>query len=298
MAATIVAVINFKGGVGKTSNVVNLAAALAHFHEKKVLVVDLDAQCSASLWLMQKAHWKSHTENPKRTVYQAFMDQILGTERFDFDEAVVRGVPRTDENFSLLPTLDLLPASLKLLEVEEQIRVKSTEPFFKYLYHALRPHLKGYDYVLLDCPPSFHSITKNGLFLAQHLFVPYIPDFLSLSGFQMFAGLVSNFAEQVAGFKSSRLRSGISAVIVNRYQRTGNVYDEGIAELKMLLETMKSSGLCYADAAVLEPPVRNCVRVAESPDRHLPVNLHAPGSIGAQDYADLAGAVLAHLPTA
>ncbi len=287
--------INFKGGVGKTSNVVNLAAALAQFHEKRVLVVDLDAQCSSSLWLMTKAEWKAHTDNVKRTVFQAFHDGMVGSDRFDFADAVVRGVPRTAEGYSMLPNLDLLPATLRLLEIEEQIRVKPGEPFFRYLSTALRPHLKDYDFVFLDCPPSFQAITKNALFLAHHLFIPYIPDFLSLAGFQMFAGLVARFEEQVNEAKSGRLRSGISAVIVNRYQRAGNVYDEGMGELRMLLQRLKDEGMAFQEASVLEPPIRNCVRVAEAPDRHLPVTLHAPSSIGAQDYTELSQAVLSYL---
>jgi len=297
MSARVVAFVNFKGGVGKTSNVVNLAAAIAAFHGKRVLVVDLDAQCSSSLWLMRKAEWREHTEDPARTTVQVFLDGIQGTDRFDPAEAIVRGVPRGESGFSMLENLDLLPASLDLLQVEERLSPKSKEPYFRFLSNSLKPLRDEYDYIFLDCPPSFHSVTKNALFFARDIVIPYIPDFLSLSGFQMFAGLIHDFGEQVAAYKVGRLKSGVAAVVVNRYQKTGNVYDEGIGQLQMLLAHLKAEGRVREEAVVLDPPIRNCVRVAESPDRHLPVVLHAPMSIGSEDYFALSGAMIEHLST-
>lgn len=66
--ATVLAFLNFKGGVGKTANVVNIAGCLAATHDKRVLVVDLDAQCNASLWLLGKYGYREHTLNGVRTI--------------------------------------------------------------------------------------------------------------------------------------------------------------------------------------------------------------------------------------
>lgn len=293
MSAKVVAFINFKGGVGKTANAVNIGAALAQFHNKRVLIVDLDAQCNASLWLLDKPDWRAHTEDLRKTVYQLFRDHISKTEKFDFDKAVLRGVPRSEEGFCHLATLDLLPAAVELIEIEDRISHRNTDDNFKYLAESLKPILRQYDYVFLDCPPNIYSVSRNALFLADDLVIPYIPDFLSLSGFQIFAGLVEQFQESTASHKGGRKRARISAVIVNRYQR-GNVYDEGIAELNMLVGQLKREKLIDERATVIEPPIRSCVKVAASPDYHLPVTIYAPGSIGAQDYFDVTQNLLAH----
>jgi chromosome partitioning protein len=122
MPPTIVAFLNFKGGVGKTSNVVNIGACLAATHQKRVLLIDLDAQCNTSLWLLGKTALRRHTEEPARTVTQAFKDKLRGTRLFRFADAVMRGVPLSEKGYKLIPRLDLLPATVDLLEVEEQAR--------------------------------------------------------------------------------------------------------------------------------------------------------------------------------
>lgn len=81
MPPTVVAFLNFKGGVGKASSVVNIGACLAATHQKRVLVIDLDAQCNTSLWLLRKTALRRHTEEPARTVspmYLVFVEGIHG----------------------------------------------------------------------------------------------------------------------------------------------------------------------------------------------------------------------------
>lgn len=111
MPGKVIAFVNFKGGVGKTANVVNIAACLAKYHQKKVLVADLDAQCNSSLWLMRPEELEKHNRDLKRSVYQIFRDRIVGSRGFDFAKAVVRGVPR--QEYPLLANLDLLPSSVE-----------------------------------------------------------------------------------------------------------------------------------------------------------------------------------------
>jgi chromosome partitioning protein len=288
MSAIVVAFLNFKGGVGKTANVVNLAAALAATHQQRVLVVDLDAQCNSSLWLLGKPLFKDHTSDPARGVAQAFRDALRGTKLFRFDQAVVRGVPRSEKDFKLIAGLDLLPASIDLLEVEEHLAHRPPEGVYRVLHALLKPRLADYDWVLIDCAPNFFSLTKNAVFAARHLAIPYIPDFLSLVGFQSLARLVEGFGARVGGQKTALGRTRISALIVNRYVQNGNVYKQGLLELEKLTADLKAQGLIHPRTRVLQPPVRQCVKVAEAPALHRPIALHAPESIGGQDYAALA----------
>jgi chromosome partitioning protein len=288
----VIAFLNFKGGVGKTSNVVNIGACLAATHQKRVLIVDLDAQCNASLWLLGNRRFREHTGDPARTVLQLVKDRLDGTRRFRFADAVLRGVPMSAEGHPLIGSLHLLPAVIELLRVEEQLSRRLDS--YRYLFDQLTPVRNEYDYILLDCPPNFFGLTRNAIFFADRLAVPYIPDFLSLAGFRMLAHLVEEFGSRTSGNRTVLGRTRISALIVNRYQAIGHVFQQGLLELERLTEELKREGLIHPEAAVLQPPVRSCVKVAECSAEHLPVLLHAPKSIGATDYGALTESFIRH----
>jgi len=294
MPPTIVAFLNFKGGVGKTSNVVNVGACLAATHQKRVLLIDLDAQCNTSLWLLGKRALRRHTEEPARTVTQAFKDKLRGTRLFRFADAILRGVPLSEKGYKLIPTLDLLPATVDLLEVEEHIAHRVPQGAYRFLFEQTERHLKDYDYVLIDCAPNFFGLTKNAVFVAKHLAIPYIPDFLSLVGFQTLAKLVERFGDRIGGQTTALGRTRISALIVNRWAKVGNVFQQGLLELEKLTNDLKAQGLIHPRAKVLEPPIRSCTKVAEAPAEHLPVLIHGPGSNGDTDYAALTQSFIQH----
>ena len=148
-------------------------------------------------------------------------------------------------------------------------------------------HFKQYDYVLLDCPPNLYSTTKSAIFSADSCIVPYVPDYLSLSGFQVLAEQIAEMREKFAPYLPGRRKPNISALIVSHYRQTGNVFRLAVNELELSMAALREKGLLADQAVLLQPFIRHCVRVAESTSEHLPVILYAPGSIGAQDYADL-----------
>jgi chromosome partitioning protein len=292
--ARVVAFLNFKGGVGKTANVVNIGACLAATHQKRVLIVDLDAQCNASLWLLGKNRWRSHTEGLARSVYQLFKDKIDGTRRFRFQDAILRGVPFSDKGFGLIGSLHLLPAAVELLRIEDPLASRAALGSHRFLFDQLAAVKKDYDYILLDCPPNFYALSKNAIFFADHLAVPYIPDYLSLTGFRTLAELVEDFGKRIGGTRTALGKTRISAVVVNRYEKVGNVFQQGLLELERLTQELKHEGLIHEMTKVLEPPIRSNAQVAESPAEHLPVLLHAPKSIGATDYTALTHSFIQH----
>ncbi len=297
MRAKTIAFINFKGGVGKTATVVNLGATIAKYHQKRVLIVDLDPQCNSSLWLLQPEAWRDHISDVSRSTYQIFEDHIVGTHRFDFEQAVLRGVPYSygeDGGFSLLSHLDLLPASVEVLRLEDRLHQSKFALFFTYLQQALKPYQSSYDYIFLDCAPNLYTVTKNALFAADYCVVPYVPDYLSLSGFGILADEVEDFYERVSGSLTGRKRPKIAALIVSHYRKVGNVFEHAINELQIRTEQLRAEGKIHPRTALLEPYIRHDVKVAESTNEHLPAVLHAPASIGSQDYADLAINFLNH----
>ena len=209
MSSKVLAFINFKGGVGKTATVVNIGATLAKLHEKKVLIVDLDPQSNSSVWLMRPDRWREHVARGRRSTFQIFDDALQGKTRFNFDEALVKGVV-TWTGFTDLPRLHLLPASVELLRVEDRIHELRAPVIYQILDSALAPHFKEYDYVLLDCPPNLYSTTKTAIFSADSCVVPYVPDYLSLSGFQVLAEQIAEMREKFAPYLPGRRKPNIA----------------------------------------------------------------------------------------
>lgn len=292
--AKVVAFINFKGGVGKTSNVVNLGAVLARDFGKKVLIVDLDAQCNATYWLLKERARRAVHAAPQKTTCQIFLDHLVGTSIFDFDEALIPGVPRSDGDNPHLATLDLLPAHVNLIDMEDRLSARTMQPYFTFLDKTLRPHAKLYDYVFLDCPPNIYNVAKNALFFADAFVVPYRPDFLSLSGLHVFATVVQRFQNQVSGSKPRHSRPLIAAVIVNGLKRVGQVFQEALNELELELGDLRAKKLVHAQARLLIPAVRDCIKMAECSSHHLPVILHSEHAISSEDYRLLAADFIDH----
>jgi chromosome partitioning protein len=286
MSSKVLAFINFKGGVGKTATVVNIGATLAQLHKKKVLIVDLDPQSNSSVWLMRPDRWREHVARGRNSTFQIFDDALQGKARFDFDQALVKGVV-TWTGFTDLPRLHLLPASVELLRIEDRIHELRAPVIYQILDAALGMHFKQYDYVLLDCPPNLYSTTKAAIFSADSCIVPYVPDYLSLSGFQVLAEQIAEMREKFAPYLPGRRKPNIGALIVSHYRQSGNVFRLAVNELELSMAALREIGILSDHAILLQPYIRHCVRVAESTSEHLPVILYAPGSIGAQDYADL-----------
>jgi chromosome partitioning protein len=286
MSSKVFAFINFKGGVGKTATVVNIGATLAKLHEKKVLVVDLDPQSNSSVWLMRPDRWREHIANGRRSTFQIFDDALRGKNRFDFNEAVVKGVV-TWTGFVDLPRLHLLPAAVELLRIEDKIHELRASDIYQILDAVLATHFKEYDYVFLDCPPNLYSTTRTAIFSADSCIVPFVPDYLSLSGFQVLAEQVGDMREKFAPYLPARRKPNIGGLIVSHYRQSGNVFRLAVNELELSVAQLQERGILSNQVTLFQPYIRHCVRVAESTSEHLPVILYAPGSIGAQDYADL-----------
>jgi chromosome partitioning protein len=283
----VIAFINFKGGVGKTANAVHIGTCLAADHNKRVLIVDLDPQCNATFWLLPPKEWRSRIDDMTRTVCQVFHDQINGTKHFSPSSAIVRSAPISETGVGLNPKLDLLPASVELIEVEDILHDQNKKPFFTFLRTGLAPLRQEYDYILLDCPPNVFTVTKNALFFADSYVVPYIPDYLSLSGLNIFARRLRRFQESVVAHDPKMRDPKIRAVIINRFKAVGNVFSEAVVTLKGQLGFLRKAQLIDPRAAVLTPSIRDCAAVAQCSNEHLPVTLYKPDAIGAKDYQTL-----------
>lgn len=181
----VLSIINLKGGVGKTTTAVALAEFLALEHRKNVLLVDLDPQTNATVTVMDEERWIERNQ-AGQTVAQLFADRLNPKEppRFDIQQAIVHSVSSVDGGIA---RLDLLPSSVDLLEVQDDlpliaVRGNFTATPLDILKQALAPVLERYDYVIMDCPPSLGPVTKNGLRISTGYIIPTVPDILSTWG--------------------------------------------------------------------------------------------------------------------
>jgi len=175
MAARRISLVNFKGGVGKTSITVNLAASLARELDQKVLVVDMDAQSNTSIWLMGVARWNNLNGMAEKSVWGLFHPESTGLKQCIEEEVLLNehGVER-------IPKLDLIPSVYKLMDLEHEYQDDDATPYFAKFRMQLEILFDQYQYILFDCPPNVFRATKCALFCSEEVYVPANPDLLSV----------------------------------------------------------------------------------------------------------------------
>jgi chromosome partitioning protein len=184
-ATHVVSFINLKGGVGKTTTAVAVAEMLAHEERKHVLLIDLDPQTNATVTLISEEKW-AELDREGRTIAQLFDDRInpQNSPKFDIEKAIAQRVSTVNDGIA---RLDLLPSSIRLIDLQDRIPMIAMSGNFTanpldILRNALAPVIDRYDYVIIDCPPSLGTVTKNGLRLSTGYVIPTIPDIVSTWG--------------------------------------------------------------------------------------------------------------------
>lgn len=235
---TIVSFINLKGGVAKTTTLVQLAETLAFIHNLRVLVIDLDPQTNATIALMGEPRWEEMDE-AGQTIAQLFLDKLSGTDVFDPARAIVRGVsnlnrlpPSLMEALSELryPRVDVLPSSIRLVDVQDRMaeiagKTHHTMSPMEVVKLTFEDQLAEYDYVLVDCPPNLGYITQNGLEISDFYLIPTIADRLSTYGIPQIIRTVHNFK------RARRLKICPLGVVITKYQSSSSTHAKGLQAL-------------------------------------------------------------------
>jgi chromosome partitioning protein len=226
--AKVIATINLKGGVAKTTTTVAVAEILSAEFGKRVLLVDIDPQTNATATLIGDQKWKALNEKGF-TLARLFQDSLLDRDArvFDLEKTLQKKVSTVKE----VQSLDLLPSSLDLLDIRDRLGSMGTGRFFAenpidILNRAVRPVIDEYDYVLIDCPPDMGIITLNGLKLSDYYIIPTIPDFLSTYGIPQIVTRVRDFAETI-GKHIEPL-----GIVITKYREQSTVHRNGLARLK------------------------------------------------------------------
>lgn len=245
----ILALVSKKGGVGKTTTAVNLAAALVA-QGSRVLLMDLDSQASASLSL-----GLTHGDLAPSAADVMFYDTPI-------DEAI---------RSTSTERLDLISASVDLQSAERHLSALRHPQ--RWLERLLEPIEVDYDYIVLDCPPSLSLLAANALAACHGFLIPVVPQYLAVAGVDS----LIRFAERLRVQEGHRRRSrflGLVPTMVdyrNRLTRT-------------MLRRLRSS----YDGSVFRTEIRVNVRLAEAPALGQTIFQYDSGATGAQAYRRLA----------
>ncbi|NCW15271.1 MAG: ParA family protein [Rhodobacteraceae bacterium] len=255
----VIAIANQKGGVGKTTTSINLAAALAEAG-KKILIVDLDPQGNSSTGL------GIQPDQREFTTFELLLEDV------NINDVVMK---TEVDNLSIIPAnTDLSSADIELFSNENRVFM---------LRDALRKEKLGrfeFDFILIDCPPSLNLLTVNAMVAADSVLIPLQSEFFALEGLSQLMLTI----REVRATANKDLR--IEGIVLTMFDRRNN--------LSLLVEEDARENL--GDLVYKSIIPRN-VRVSEAPSYSLPVLSYDPTSKGAQAYRDLAKEFLANNPT-
>jgi chromosome partitioning protein len=252
-----IAILNQKGGVGKTTTAVNMAAALADFG-LNVVVVDLDPQ----------AHMTIHLGVEPETVQASGYEVLTQSAEFDRCLMLVRH------------NLWLLPANIHLVGAETEL--VSTVGREIILREALQASQSHFDYCIIDCAPSLGLLSLNALAAAQEVLIPLQPHFLALQGFGKLLQTVDLVNKRI----NPDLK--VSGVLLCMFDTRASLPGEVRADIEAFLESARGSTSAWADARVYPTFIRRNIKLAEAPSYGKTIFEYDPTCNGAEDYRKVA----------
>ena len=250
----VIAIANQKGGVGKTTTAINLAASLSVL-EKKVLIIDADPQANTTSGLNF-----APDNDQQRTLYEVMIGKI------DISDALIQ---TEIANLHMIPShINLVGAEIEMLEAEDREML---------LKKALAPIRDNYDYIIIDCSPSLGLITVNSLTAADSVMIPVQPEFFALEGL----GKLLQTIRLVQGGVNPDLT--IEGFVVTMFDGRTRVHAQVLNELREHFREL-----------VFKTVIQRNIRLSEAPSHGKPIILYDIMCNGSTNYLNLAREVLEH----
>jgi chromosome partitioning protein len=290
----IISTVNMKGGVGKTTLTVNLATCLAKNHGKRVLVLDLDSQISATLSLISP-HDFAKVRKKKRTL-SYLLDEIVNPNpwnKLSIRDLILPGICNING-------LELLPGDIELYDeylVSEMLHQKAIEDDEKefekvwdnferiLIKQILSPIIDDYDFIILDCAPGYNLLTRSGIAASNFYLLPARPEPLSLVGIQLLERRVAKLKESHQNTEAVNIDLLGIVFILSAGGLMGRYY-------KQVMKRVKDD---FYPEQLFEQSIPMDVNVAKAVDLFTPVTLAMPTSTGSKAFIKLTEELLAKI---
>ena len=299
-----ISIINFKGGVGKTTLAFHLGTGLAWLHDARVLLIDIDHQSSLSVLCLNYGGWNNAVRQG-RTVCEIFRTFVNGSNDLPCDEIIIGSPMRNrDRDYD---GMDIVPASLELDDIEIQL----TTILQGYTMHSewnKRTLIcrwieetgidNEYDYIIFDCPPATKIVTQNAIAASHGYVVPVVPEAVMERGAPHLRDMIRtgidarlNALAQIGG-ESRAMHvpdTQLVGLVITRIERASGGYTIDHREHLRSLQTVWRN-------ALIEPYIHQGTGVSAALSDNLPVyNYHKTQNIGRREidvqYIDLVGAI-------
>jgi chromosome partitioning protein len=292
----IVSVINYKGGVGKTSLTANLGAELA-WRGKRILLIDLDAQASLTFSFIKPDEWEARYESSK--TIKSWFDSFENSSPIPLT-SLIQTPARIAQALGGRGKLDVVYSHLGLINVDLELatnlggaNLAQAKKNFISIHKRLADGLSlvakenKYDLVLIDCPPNFNIVTKTAIIASDYILVPTRPDELSTLGIdylmRSIKGLIKDYNDYAAleqGAKEKVIRPKIVGVVFTMIQEYGG--GPMSAQNAYITKVKTGSGLPVFKSYIK----RNDTLFAEAPQYGVPVVLHGYSNVSHQSVVD------------